>query len=95
MTDLATALAQSFDLIPTNRPSPETLAAMATDGFLVLFTRDASWRLRAKPGRFDGTRARWGLVGEQLADVPVAVSYQHGLEEAMLGWRAGRPRRRF
>jgi uncharacterized protein (DUF1015 family) len=90
VTDLAAALARSFDLIPTDRPSPETLAAMATDGFLVLFTRDASWRLQAKPGRFDGVRALdGGWLETALADVPVAVSYQHGLEEAIWGVESG------
>jgi uncharacterized protein (DUF1015 family) len=90
VTDLAAALARSFDLIPTDRPSPETLAAMATDGFLVLFTRDASWRLQAKPGRFEGVRALdGGWLETALADVPVAVSYQHGLEEAIWGVESG------
>ena len=91
VTDLAAALARSFELIPTDQPSPETLAAMATEGFLVLFTRDASWRLEAKPGRFDGVRALdGGWLETALADVPVKVSYQHGLEEALWGVESGR-----
>src|SRR4029453_4397423 len=74
-TDLATALTRSFDLVPTDRPSPETLAAMATEGFLVLSTRDGSWRLDAKPGRFDGVRALdGGWLEPALAGVPMAVS---------------------
>ncbi len=90
VTDLAAALARSFELIPTDQPSPETLAAMATEGFLVLFTRDASWRLEAKPGRFDGVRALdGGWLETALADVPVKVSYQHGLEEALWGVENG------
>ena len=90
VTDLAAALARSFELIPTDQPSPETLAAMATEGFLVLFTRDASWRLEAKPGRFDGVRALdGGWLETALADVPVKVSYQHGLEEALWGVESG------
>ena len=90
VTNLAAALARSFELIPTDQPSPETLAAMATEGFLVLFTRDASWRLEAKPGRFDGVRALdGGWLETALADVPVKVSYQHGLEEALWGVESG------
>ena len=90
VTDLAAALARSFELIPIDQPSPETLAAMATEGFLVLFTRDASWRLEAKPGRFDGVRALdGGWLETALADVPVKVSYQHGLEEALWGVESG------
>ena len=90
VTDLAAALARSFELIPIDQPSPETLAAMATEGFLVLFTRDASWRLDAKPGRFDGVRALdGGWLETALADVPVKVSYQHGLEEALWGVESG------
>ena len=85
LTDLARALARSFELIPTDRPSPETLAAMATKGFLVLFTRDGSWRLEAKPGRFDGVRALdGGWLETALADVPLTVTYQHGLEETLV-----------
>jgi uncharacterized protein (DUF1015 family) len=91
VTDLAAALARSFELIPTDRPSPETLAAMATKGFLVLFTRDGSWRLEAKPGRFDGVRALdGGWLETALADVPVTVSYQHGLGEALSEVESGR-----
>ena len=90
VTDLAAALARSFELIPIDQPSPETLAAMATEGFLVLFTLDASWRLDAKPGRFDGVRALdGGWLETALADVPVKVSYQHGLEEALWGVESG------
>jgi uncharacterized protein (DUF1015 family) len=91
VADLARALARSFELIPTDRPSPETLAAMATKGFLVLFTRDGSWRLEAKPGRFDGVRALdGGWLETALADVPLKVTYQHGLEETLLEVDSGR-----
>jgi uncharacterized protein (DUF1015 family) len=90
-TDLAAALARSFELIPTERPSPKTLAAMATEGFLVLFTRDGSWRLEAKPGRFDGVRALdGGWLETTLADVPMTVSYQHGLAETLREVEGGR-----
>ena len=91
VTDLAAALARSFEFIPTDRPSPETLAAMAAKGFLVLFTRDGSWRLEVKPGRFDGVRALdGGWLETALADVAVTVSYQHGLEEALSEVESGR-----
>jgi uncharacterized protein (DUF1015 family) len=91
LSDLAAALARSFELIPTDRPSPETLAAMATAGFLVLFTRDGSWRLEAKPGRFDGVRALdGGWLETALADVPMKVTYQHGLEETLWEVEGGR-----
>jgi uncharacterized protein (DUF1015 family) len=91
VADLARALARSFELIPTDRPSPETLAAMATKGFLVLFTRDGSWRLKAKPGRFHGVRALdGGWLETALADVPLTATYQHGLDEALSEVESGR-----
>jgi uncharacterized protein (DUF1015 family) len=91
VADLARALARSFELIPTDRPSPETLAAMATKGFLVLFTRDGSWRLEAKQGRFDGVRALdGGWLETALADVPLRVTYQHGLAETLVEVDSGR-----
>ena len=90
-TDLAEALARSFELIPTDRPSPATLATMATDDFLVLSTREGSWRLQAKPGRFDGVRALdGGWLETALADVPLTVNYQHGLDETLSEVDSGR-----
>jgi uncharacterized protein (DUF1015 family) len=84
LADLARALARSFELIPTDRPSSDTLAAMAVEGFLVLFTREGAWRLQPKPGRFDGVRALdGGWLETALADVPVTVAYQHGLDETL------------
>jgi uncharacterized protein (DUF1015 family) len=84
LTDLTAALARSFELTPIDRPSPETLAAMATQGFLVLFSPDGCWRLEAKQGRFDGVRALdGGWLETALADVPMTVSYQHGLQETL------------
>ncbi|HJY44458.1 MAG TPA: DUF1015 domain-containing protein [Propionibacteriaceae bacterium] len=89
--DLAEALARSFELIPTGRPSPDTLAAMATKEFLVLFTREGTWRLQAKPGRFDGVRALdGGWLETALADVPLTVTYQHGLDETLSEVDSGR-----
>jgi uncharacterized protein (DUF1015 family) len=91
VTDLAAALARSFELIPTDQPGPETLAAMATEGYLVLFTRDGSWRLKAKPGRFHGVRALdGGWLETALADVPLTATYQHGLDEALSEVESGR-----
>ena len=89
--DLADALARSFELIPTERPSPATLAEMATKGFLVLFTREGTWRLHAKAGRFDGVRALdGGWLETALADLPLTVTYQHGLDETLSEVENGR-----
>jgi uncharacterized protein (DUF1015 family) len=89
--DLADALARSFELIATDRPSPATLAEMATKEFLVLFTREGSWRLHAKPGRFDGVRALdGGWLETALADLPLTVTYQHGLDETLSEVENGR-----
>jgi uncharacterized protein (DUF1015 family) len=91
VADLARALARSFELIPTDRPSSDTLAAMAVEGFLVLFTREGAWRLQPKPGRFDGVRALdGGWLETALADVPVTVAYQHGLDETLYEVDSGR-----
>ena len=90
-TDLAEALARSFELIPTDRPSPATLATMTTNDFLVLFTREGTWRMQAKPGRFDGVRALdGGWLETALADVPLTVTYQHGLDETLSEVDSGR-----
>jgi uncharacterized protein (DUF1015 family) len=89
--DLADALARSFELIPTDRPSPATLAEMATKEFLVLFTRKRTWRLHAKPGRFDGVRALdGGWLETALADLPLTVTYQHGLDKTLSEVENGR-----
>ena len=72
VADLADALARSFELIPTDRPSPETLAAMATEGFLVLFTRDRVLAAGGQTGTLRRrTRARWGLVGDRTRRCPI------------------------
>jgi uncharacterized protein (DUF1015 family) len=84
IADLAAALGRSFELTPTERPNSKTLAALQRDGFLILVGRDAAWRLRAKLGRFDGVRPLdGGWLETALADVPLEVSYQHGLEETL------------
>jgi uncharacterized protein (DUF1015 family) len=91
VADLAGALARSFELVPTDRPSTDTLAAMAMEGFLVLFTREGVWWMQPKPGRFDGVRALdGGWLETALADVPLTVSYQHGLDEALSEVDSGR-----
>ena len=84
LRDLADALNRSFDLIPTARPDSETLGPMQKEGFLILIGPDAAWKLRARPGRFDGVRQLdGGWLETALADTPLTVSYQHGLEETL------------
>jgi uncharacterized protein (DUF1015 family) len=91
VADLAGALARSFELIPTDRPSSDTPAAMAMEGFLVLFTREGAWRLEPKPGRFDGVRALdGGWLETALADVALTATYQHGLDAALHEVDSGR-----
>jgi uncharacterized protein (DUF1015 family) len=91
VADLAAALGRSFELIPTERPDGGTLADMQKAGFLILVGRDAAWQLRARPGRFDGVRALdGGWLETALADVPLTVSYQHGLEETLSEVDSGR-----
>ena len=78
---LRTALARRFTLTPVEAPGPGTLAAMASGDFLTLVEPGATWRLTARPGAFDGVRALdGGWLETALADVPVDVSYQHGLD---------------
>jgi uncharacterized protein (DUF1015 family) len=89
--ELQAALARSFRLTELGRPTPATLAAMRSEGFLVLATRDAAWRLDPLPGRFSGLRALDGAWLETaLADVPLTVTYQHGLAEALAEVDTGR-----
>jgi uncharacterized protein (DUF1015 family) len=84
VSDLVAALGRSFDLAPTERPSSDTIAEIQKEGFLILVGRDAAWQMRAKPGRFDGIRALdGGWLETALADVPLTVSYQHGLDETL------------
>ena len=89
--ELGAALARSFSLTELGLPTPATLAAMRSEGFLVLVSRDGAWRLEPLPGRFDGVRALDGAWLETaLADVPLTVTYQHGLAEALAEVDAGR-----
>ena len=89
--ELQAALAARSRLTELDRPTPQTLAAMRAEGFLVLVTRDGAWRLDPLPGAFDGVRALDGAWLETaLADVPLTVTYQHGLAEALAEVDAGR-----
>ena len=91
LADLADALSRSFDFTPTARPTTETLARMQQGGFLILVGRDAAWKLRARPGRFDGVRQLdGGWLETALADAPLTVSYQHGLQETLAEVDSGR-----
>jgi uncharacterized protein (DUF1015 family) len=91
VSDLVAALGRSFDLAPTDLPSSDTIAEIQKEGFLILVGHDAAWQMRAKPGRFDGIRALdGGWLETALADVPLTVSYQHGLEETLREVDSGR-----
>ena len=91
VADLVDALARSFDLVPIARPSSDTLAAMQKEGFLILVGRDAAWQMRARPGRFDGVRPLdGGWLETALADLPLTVSYQNGLDETIKQVEGGR-----
>lgn len=89
--DLQAALGRRFRLTAIPAPTPETLAAMDGDGFLVLITDRSAWRLDPLPGAFDGVRALDGAWLEAaLDDVPHEVAYQHGLDEVTAAVRDGR-----
>jgi uncharacterized protein (DUF1015 family) len=91
LADLVQALARSFDLVPIERPSSEIIAALQKEGFLILVGREAAWRMRARPGRFDGVRALdGGWLETALADVRLTVTYQHGLDETLHEVDSGR-----
>ena len=82
--ELVAALDQRFELTPTERPGPETLADMAANGYLVLVTAGPAWRLTPRPGAFAGVRALDGAWLEAaLAGSPASVTYQHGLAEVL------------
>jgi uncharacterized protein (DUF1015 family) len=88
---LTDALARSFTLTALGRPTDQTLAAMRSEGFLVLVAAQGAWRLDPHPGRFDGVRALDGAWLETaLADVAVTVTYQHGLSAALAEVDSGR-----
>jgi uncharacterized protein (DUF1015 family) len=82
--DLARALSRSFELLPTERPSAAALADLHQQGFLILVSNDAAWQMQPRPGRFDGVRALdGGWLETALADIPLTVTYQHGLAETL------------
>jgi uncharacterized protein (DUF1015 family) len=84
IADLVDALGRSFELTPAERPGSENLTALQRRGFLILVGPDAAWQMRAKPGRFDGVRPLdGGWLETALADIPLTVSYQHGLDETL------------
>ncbi len=91
LSELTGALARSFDLVPADRPTEATLAAMQGEDFLVLVGARAWWQLTPKPGAFAEIRAIDGSWLETaLADVATAVSYQHGLVETLNEVESGR-----
>jgi len=79
----------TFSLTDMERPTPETLAAMQDEGFLVLYTRDRTYRMVPIPGAFDGIRSLDGAWLEHTLG-EVSVSYQHGLAETMAAVDDGR-----
>ena len=82
---------RTFTLTEMERPTPQTLAAMQAEGFLVLYTRDRTYRLDPVPGAFEGVRSLDGAWLEHtLGEVP--VTYQHGLTETLAAVDAGRRR---
>jgi len=90
LAQLAAALEAGFTLTPMPMPGDGTLAAMATERFLVLVGPDAAWRLDPRPGAFDDVRELDGAWLETvLAGLPLAMAYQHGLAEAAAAVRDG------
>ncbi len=79
----------TFTLTDMERPTPQTLAAMQDEGFLVLYTRDRTYRMVPIPGAFEGVRSLDGAWLEHTLG-EVSVSYQHGLAEAMAAVDDGR-----
>ncbi|GAB3747287.1 DUF1015 family protein [Microlunatus parietis] len=89
--DLLAALRRRFRTSEIAAPTPETLAAMEADGYLVLVGSDVAWRLDPLPGAFEDVRELDGAWLEAaLADVPHEVTYQHGLAEVTAAVRDGR-----
>ncbi|MDN5805245.1 MAG: DUF1015 domain-containing protein [Microlunatus sp.] len=87
---LTAALAQRFEIAPTDRPGPHTLAAMESDGHLVLYADGTAWTLTPRSGAFDHIRALDGLwLEETLADLAPEVTYQHGLVETVAAVESG------
>jgi uncharacterized protein (DUF1015 family) len=90
LPSLRAALAERFDLTETASPTPDTLAQMEAEGFLVLVEPDQSWRLAPKPGAFDQVRSLDGAWLEAtLEETDTSVSYQHGLTEVLAAVASG------
>jgi uncharacterized protein (DUF1015 family) len=88
--ELRSALERYFDLVPIEPPGAGTLARMEAEGFLVLVGPDQTWSMTARVGVFDGVRALDGLWLETaLADLEVAVDYQHGVDEVSAAVASG------
>ena len=86
---LYSEFSETFTLTEMERPSPQTLAAMQAEGFLVLYTPDRTYRLDPIPGAFHEVRSLDGAWLEHtLGDVP--VTYQHGLAETLAAVDEGR-----
>jgi uncharacterized protein (DUF1015 family) len=90
--DLATALAERFDLESGDGDlGPEVLGRMLADGRLVLVRPDGWDWLVPRADAFEGLRALDGLwLEETLRDSAAEVTYQHGLDEAVDAVQTGR-----
>lgn len=87
---IRTALERFFVVRPTGRPGADTLARMEADGCLVLIGPEQAWSLTPRPGAFAGVRELDGLWLETaLADLAVAVDYQHGVDEVVAAVGSG------
>ena len=86
---LYSEFSETFTLTEMDRPSPQTLAEMQAEGFLVLYTPDRTYRLDPIPGAFHEVRSLDGAWLEHtLGEVP--VTYQHGLAETLAAVDEGR-----
>ena len=91
LADLAEALSAIVRSRSNRAAERRDIAALQKEGFLILVGREAAWRMRARPGRFDGVRALdGGWLETALADVPLTVTYQHGLDETLHEVDSGR-----
>jgi uncharacterized protein (DUF1015 family) len=90
LPSLRAALAERFELTETAGPTPDTLAQMEAQCFLVLVEPDRSWRLTPKPGAFEQVRSLDGAWLEAtLEGTKASVSYQHGLAEVLAAVASG------
>jgi len=90
--DLRTALEDAFELRDAEPPSPTTLAEMQATGRLLLIgPTGEAWWLDPRPSAFEGVRALDGAWLEHaIGELPVDVSYQHGLGQVLEAIDAGR-----